>query len=867
MKNIACFLVVALLATFTTVVAQHYKSSEIADGGYPVGLISATSTIIECETMAMKGMMVHDYAGASNGLVVKFNPITGPGWVKTDFTRPSGIYNLTVRYLDEWDGICTAELYINEVLKHTWKWDDITTGNFFVEYNLGNYYLVQNDVIKIQVTRQGDENGRLDYLKITDTESNYWKGVIPDDITWTQAKSPYVISGDVTIPDTVTLTIESGVDVIFLNSDSLKSGNDTTRAELIVNGGFVTGSADFIGLAGDSIGAFIDFNKDITLANYADINCSQYSILIFDGNLVIDNNTELDIGHFSIITFNDSTLITRLSELTFKPHCTIFFNDDCIVDKTSELNIRDESVVRIAPDVLLKSFGRFWAHETTFRRSLEGTWLGIWLEGSGASKSFFSECQLMGSVDGFTIVNSSPAIKLCIIHNMIKRGINIKGASAKPFIDRNYIYLCGTYPIQIVNGANPTVYDNKFHSNHHAAIRIWNADGFFGRNEIWSRAEGVFIYGSTSNAYFYACNDDDDGNIFDLAHIGKDGVVIEGGVHMFGQVSAAPVYHGRNIFRNRDSYYYIRNNTPNLVMAEDNYWPGGLAGAFLGSVDSSPESVTEPVNAGPSWRRPTSPYSAGIMEYNKGEYLPAFNHLKLALTNYQASTNADLAVFTLAKAAIAVDSLYTLEELLDDLTQSGTPQVQHQARNWLSYFYTVNNDIKKAEKIALAAPTGTTAERAELLALVTYYNSKNDKNNANRIANLLRAHQADDFIEEAIFAAFENEIELPKLSKQMVETTGEDVVEPTSSSIYPNPFNSTTTISYNVKEAAHVNITIFDILGRRVTTLVDYRNEAGLHNVNWEGTSEFGNPVASGIYFIRITINNKTQLHKVSLLK
>jgi len=68
---------------------------------------------------------------------------------------------------------------------------------------------------------------------------------------------------------------------------------------------------------------------------------------------------------------------------------------------------------------------------------------------------------------------------------------------------------------------------------------------------------------------------------------------------------------------------------------------------------------------------------------------------------------------------------------------------------------------------------------------------------------------------------------------------------------YPNPFNPSTTIRYGVPEASHVALTVFDIGGRQVTTLVDGYREPGYHRVVWNGRSDRGNPVASGVFFVR----------------
>jgi hypothetical protein len=69
---------------------------------------------------------------------------------------------------------------------------------------------------------------------------------------------------------------------------------------------------------------------------------------------------------------------------------------------------------------------------------------------------------------------------------------------------------------------------------------------------------------------------------------------------------------------------------------------------------------------------------------------------------------------------------------------------------------------------------------------------------------------------------------------------------------YPNPFNPSTTISFEVTETFSINekisLTVYDIRGRRVRTLIDSDLEPGSHKIHWNGQNDRGQSVASGIY-------------------
>ncbi|MCK4664804.1 MAG: T9SS type A sorting domain-containing protein [Bacteroidales bacterium] len=83
---------------------------------------------------------------------------------------------------------------------------------------------------------------------------------------------------------------------------------------------------------------------------------------------------------------------------------------------------------------------------------------------------------------------------------------------------------------------------------------------------------------------------------------------------------------------------------------------------------------------------------------------------------------------------------------------------------------------------------------------------------------------------------------------------------------FPNPFNPSTSISYQLAHEAKTEITIFNIKGQKVKELVDERQIAGQHSVVWNGTDDFGKKVSSGIYFYKLDINGKIKAVKKCLL-
>ncbi|NOY58188.1 MAG: T9SS type A sorting domain-containing protein, partial [Calditrichaeota bacterium] len=71
---------------------------------------------------------------------------------------------------------------------------------------------------------------------------------------------------------------------------------------------------------------------------------------------------------------------------------------------------------------------------------------------------------------------------------------------------------------------------------------------------------------------------------------------------------------------------------------------------------------------------------------------------------------------------------------------------------------------------------------------------------------------------------------------------------------YPNPFNPVTQIQYNLSKPGKVDLTIFDVNGKRVKQIVSEMQAAGQHAVEWSAENNLGQTVTSGIYFYRLIV-------------
>ncbi len=114
------------------------------------------------------------------------------------------------------------------------------------------------------------------------------------------------------------------------------------------------------------------------------------------------------------------------------------------------------------------------------------------------------------------------------------------------------------------------------------------------------------------------------------------------------------------------------------------------------------------------------------------------------------------------------------------------------------------------------------------------------------------------------------EVEIPVILNVIALATEESLQLPSEYALHdniPNPFNPTTTIQYDIPVSGNIEISIFDVMGRKVTTLINTIVIPGHHQVHWNGKNHAGMDMPSGMYFASMTTPGKTQTIKMLLMK
>ncbi len=84
---------------------------------------------------------------------------------------------------------------------------------------------------------------------------------------------------------------------------------------------------------------------------------------------------------------------------------------------------------------------------------------------------------------------------------------------------------------------------------------------------------------------------------------------------------------------------------------------------------------------------------------------------------------------------------------------------------------------------------------------------------------------------------------------------------------YPNPFNPSTRIQYSLVKSQTVKLSVYNVLGREIATLVNEKQKPGVYHVTWDGSDMTGRQVSAGVYFYRIQAGSFVQTHKMMYLK
>jgi hypothetical protein len=176
------------------------------------------------------------------------------------------------------------------------------------------------------------------------------------------------------------------------------------------------------------------------------------------------------------------------------------------------------------------------------------------------------------------------------------------------------------------------------------------------------------------------------------------------------------------------------------------------------------------------------------------------------------------------------------------------------------------NQLSPAPKPALEAGEGPVANLVFELVDPTVREIRLEKNVTQRPAHDL-VFVYNTRSEPGQLALDEVRPDFEAITVALSSTAGNLPTEYALDQNYPNPFNPDTHIGFALPNDSRVQLTVYNVLGQHVRTLIDGEMPAGYHDVLWDGNDADGSSVASGVYFYRISAQGFESSKKMMLLK
>jgi tetratricopeptide (TPR) repeat protein len=516
---------------------------------------------------------------------------------------------------------------------------------------------------------------------------------------------------------------------------------------------------------------------------------------------------------------------------------TLNITGNVTVNSGVKLTIEPNATINFSSGASLIVNGELIANSATLTSS--GTWGGIQFN-SGSTGSL-DYCTITNASTGIYCYNSSPTIK----HSTLDyngTGLGCNQYSSPILVGNNFRYnsshgiSCNTY-------SSPNLTDN----------------GYPGSNVIRNNLTGIYaVYSSNPTLTGY-------------------------------------MTYGNSIFDN--TYHNIQANYNCNINAQRVFWNGNTKiSTYQSTVDASNPLTTnpnpnrsivekgEPVNFIASseinpYDNPTDDLSQALEMQKEKRYdeaiplfLEVFKKNKDELVGKYALTKIE-ECFTQSGRKDYLQ--FSEKEIKPNITKGNETYVialeleAHQMINAEEYTGAINNLITILTKYNL----NEDIEKNTLFTLGSFYTlfTKNKRDADNYFNSLKAKYPEDDLtIQIEIIKGMGNSLAGDKkiiLPNPEIKSEPVSEYEEISISNYPNPFNPTTTIEYNLPTEGNVKLEVYNSIGQLVNILVEKNQSAGRQRVTWNGKDSFGSSVSSGIYFYRIKTNSFSQVKKMILMK
>ncbi|MEA3392567.1 MAG: right-handed parallel beta-helix repeat-containing protein [Candidatus Marinimicrobia bacterium] len=608
---------------------------------------------------------------------------------------------------------------------------------------------------------------------------------------------------------------------------------------------------------------------------------------------------------------------------------TLIASSDLTVPSGKTLKTLDNCVTKIPYGNNLDVYGTLNAYGTTFTGS-STTWAGIeFKQGSGGTINTceFDNAALGININYASPTIHDNLVSDCgygiriygntsnpnVYDNMIwdcNYGFYVRSTDAN--IHDNGVYDCSVYGLYLYS-TSPDIYDNEIENSRvymnscyseltnnyihgttssGCTMYIYNSDPYFFNNTI--TAEDDFTI-ETSNSYVCFGLDGQQGppdcyglNVLDNDE-GNDGVVyaVNGSEVILGYGDCGLYDCGYNSIYNRN--YPLWTDGSSTIWAWDCYWGDTNAPNCVGDVEIGDELNDDPDDVGSSLAKSLqssesvreiistedSLYRYAYELMVESNYSLSLTVLEDIITNYQESNyafralNLSLRLCNKFETANTEEWLTKLSGIVDNDDLSEIIDLKRVSNYQKSK--KINEAIVLSESIS--RKSNNKHEASTLFNLFNFYQKdKGDIDEAEKYFEKLKEKYPNHKLTLIACSDMNEDYYSESLAKALVADDGfaEEVTLPETfkvHSAYPNPFNPSTTLEFDLPVAAKVECCIFDLRGNLIKNY-KYNKQAGTHRITWSGSN-----VSSGIYLIRFVAEASdgsesfVDYQKVTLLK
>ncbi len=558
------------------------------------------------------------------------------------------------------------------------------------------------------------------------------------------------------------------------------------------------------------------------------------------------------------VRFEETTIASGAS-ITLGSFIQVEVRDNITIEEGGKLDL-SWNVCRFWPAKSLYVYGTLTTFEASFTNDGHSGsgWGGIGFHGKDASSSVIEETDIY-----YVLTYGGAAIRI---------------TDSSPTIKRSHIFMnpmYGTTGIYIGNNSSPMILDNVIENNDGNGIYISNSTGFIARNHI-----------QNNNGAGIKCNFGGSPVLGEPGYYpGTNNEIKNNQYGVYASAFSSPYIGSLNNswFRNNSIHSNIEYNLHvslySSVLAEYTWWgmpnpestinhDGTSTVSYNPCLASSPENMSGLEQTSAQNTRYDLLIEAIDARY-KGQIERSFRICEQIISNWPNSIEANQAIVELyclfktnkyAEIFAYCQSLNPENEILDILIQLH-----------LMKMFTLENDLENAlgiaDKIIQKYPKTVYEKEALIEKFYIYFDKYLDYSAAQNILFELKAKYPDDIDATVIEALFTSEnIRLSTAVKNDYPNMENKSLQPADFVLYqnyPNPFNPTTTIEFSISKSEYVTLTIYDILGEEVATLVSDRLSAGSYQYEWSRTRR----IASGVYLYRLQAGEYLETRKMVLMK